>query len=258
MALGFIVSPAKKMNVVEGPPYAQGMPQHLTRTEELLRALRALSYDEAKDLWRCSDRLAEENYARLQDMRLEDARTAAVIAYEGIQYQHLAAQVMSEDELRYLAEHLRILSGFYGVLRPFDAVAPYRLEMQARLSMPARDGRPATRNLYEWWGDTLARTLAAEFGTVVNIASVEYAKAVTTSLPSLGTRIVTCLFGTLRASDGKLLQRSTEAKAARGTFMRWCAEHSITEPQDLRSFNERHYRLHEPLSTEDTLVFVRE
>ena len=160
MALGFIVSPAKKMNVVEGPPYVEGMPQHLARTEELLRALRALSYDEAKELWRCSDRLAEENYARLKDMCLEDARTAAVIAYEGIQYQHLAAQVMSENELDYLGKHLRILSGFYGVLRPFDAVVPYRLEMQARLPMPAREGHPATRNLYEWWGDTLARTLA--------------------------------------------------------------------------------------------------
>lgn len=258
MALGFIVSPAKKMNVVEGPPYVEGMPQHLARTEELLRVLRALSYDEAKELWRCSDRLAEENYARLQDMCLEDARTAAVIAYEGIQYQHLATQVMSEGELGYLGKHLRILSGFYGVLRPFDAVVPYRLEMQTRLPMPACEGHPATRNLYEWWGDTLARTLAEEFDTVVNIASVEYAKAVTTSLPALGTRIVTCLFGTLRASDGKLLQRSTEAKAARGTFMRWCAEHSVAEPQDLRSFNERHYRLHEPLSTEDNLVFVRE
>ena len=185
---------------------------------ELLRVLRALSYDEAKELWRCSDRLAEENYARLQDMCLEDARTAAVIAYEGIQYQHLATQVMSEGELGYLGKHLRILSGFYGVLRPFDAVVPYRLEMQTRLPMPACEGHPATRNLYEWWGDTLARTLAEEFDTVVNIASVEYAKAVTTSLPALGTRIVTCLFGTLRASDGKLLQRSTEAKAARGTF----------------------------------------
>lgn len=258
MALGFIISPAKKMNVVEGPPYAQGMPQHLAHTKELLCALRALSYDEAKELWRCSDRLAEENYARLQDMRLEDARTAAVIAYEGIQYQHLAAQVMNEDELCYLGKHLRILSGFYGVLRPFDAVVPYRLEMQARLSMPAYDGHPATRNLYEWWGDTLSHTLAGEFDTVVNIASVEYAKAVTTQLPALGTRIVTCLFGTLRPSDGKLLQRSTEAKAARGTFMRWCAEHNAVNPADLRTFNERHYRFHEPQSTENTLVFIRE
>ena len=258
MALGFIVSPAKKMNVVEGPPFAEGTPAHLARTEELFAALHDLSYDEAKTLWCCSDRLAEQNYARLHETQLADARTAAVVAYEGIQYQHLAAQVMSDDELAYLGDHLRILSGFYGILHPFDAVVPYRLEMQARLAMPACGARPATKNLYEWWGDTLAQSLAAEFDTIVNIASVEYAKAVTPYLPGLGLRTITCLFGTLRPKDGKLIQRSTEAKAARGTFMRWCAEHHAEQASDLSSFNERAYHLHEDLSTEDTLVFVKE
>ena len=106
MALGFIVSPAKKMNVVEGPPFAEGTPAHLAHTKELFAALNALSYEEAKALWCCSDRLAEQNYARLHETQPADARTAAVIAYEGIQYQHLAAQVMSDDELVSLAQKI--------------------------------------------------------------------------------------------------------------------------------------------------------
>ena len=257
MALGLIVSPAKKMNVVEGPPYVTSMPQHLERTQELLARLQQLTYDEAKDLWRCSDRLAQVNYERLCHMDLRHDLTASVLAYEGIQYQHLAASVMDERSLAWLDQHLRILSGFYGVLRPGDGVTPYRLEMQARLAMPARSDRPATSDLYGFWGDALARSLAAEFDLVVNVASVEYAKAVAPYLSDLGTDTLTCLFGAVRPTDGKLLQRSTEAKAARGSFVRWCAEREVTSREELLSFGERGYRLDEERSEERTLVFVR-
>lgn len=256
MTLGLIISPAKKMNVLEGPPYVSSMPLFMDRTKELLARLRELSYDEAKDLWRCSDRLAQANYERVQAMDLERNLTAAVIAYEGIQYQHLAASVLDEDSLAWLDGHLRILSGFYGVLRPGDGVTPYRLEMQAKLAMPAGE-RPATTDLYGCWADELAKALAAEFQTVVNVASVEYAKAVTPHLAGLGTQVLTCLFGTVRPKDGKLVQRSTEAKAARGSFVRWCAERRVSTPGELRSFAERGYRLDEERSDEAELVFVR-
>ena len=257
MTLGIIVSPAKKMNVVEGPPYVTSTPRHLGRTQQLLERLQALSYDEAKTLWQCSDRLAQLNYERLHAMDLEHDLTAAVLAYEGIQYQHLAASVLDEKSLAWLDAHLRILSGFYGVLRPCDGVTPYRLEMQAKLAMPGTDEQPATTDLYEFWGTTLAHSLATEFDVVVNVASIEYAKAVKPHLAGLGVRLLACLFGTIRASDGRLLQRSTEAKAARGSFVRWCAEQGVTEPEQLREFSERGYRLDQSRSNEDTLVFVR-
>ncbi|MDO4404910.1 MAG: peroxide stress protein YaaA [Atopobiaceae bacterium] len=257
MALGVIISPAKKMNVVEGPPYVTALPRHVQRSQELLGRLQSLPYDEAKALWRCSDRLARLNFERLRTMDLARDLTAAVLAYEGIQYQHLAASVLDEDGLDWIDAHLSILSGLYGVLRPFDGVVPYRLEIQARLATPATDGRPATSDLYGFWGDTLARTLAEAFDLVVNVASVEYAKAVTPYLPSLGVHVITCLFGTVRSTDGKLLQRSTEAKAARGTFVRWCAERGVTDRDQLREFADRGYHLDKSRSDQDTLVFVR-
>ncbi len=139
-----------------------------------MRAVRALSRDEAQALWACSDRLADLNYERFQAMNLERDTTAAAVAYEGIQYTHLAPGVMSERELAWLDEHLRILSGLYGVLRPLDGVVPYRLEMQARLAV---DGE---RDLYGFWGNSLYETLVEEgCDTIVNVASVEYARAVT-------------------------------------------------------------------------------
>jgi len=248
--LGFIVSPAKKMNVVEGPPCAASTPRFLDDARRLAAAVGALSYDEAKALWKCSDKLAELNFDRFTHMDLGRDVTAAVLAYEGIQYQHLAPQVLDEAALAWLDAHLRILSGFYGVLRPSDGVVPYRLEMQARLAV---DGH---RDLYGYWGDRLARSLAGEFSCVVNVASVEYARAVTPYLPELGVPILTCLFGDARG--GRLVQRSTEAKASRGTFVRWCAETGVARADELASFCERGYALDEGLSSAGTLVFVRE
>ena len=248
--LGFIVSPAKKMNVVEGPPWAASAPRFLDDARTLAAAVARLSYDEAKALWKCSDKLATLNYERFHDMDLDRNPTAAVLAYEGIQYQHLAPQVLVLDALAWLDAHLRILSGFYGVLRPSDGVVPYRLEMQAKLAVGGQ------RDLYGHWGDRMARALADEFSCVVNVASVEYARAVTPFLPELGVPVLTCLFGDVRGR--RLIQRSTEAKAARGTFVRWCAETGVARADELASFCERGYALDEGLSSADTLVFVRE
>ena len=248
MSFVCIVSPAKKMNVVDGPPAVTAAPRFLQRTETLMRAMQALSYDEAKALWKCSDKLARLNYDRFAHMDLHHDCTAAVAAYEGIQYQHLAPQVMSEDQLAWLNDHLRILSGFYGVLRPFDGVVPYRLEMQARLAV---DG---AQNLYEFWGDTLARDLAQHADSVVNLASVEYAKSVLPWAEAADLRVLTCVFGELR--EGRFVQRATEAKAARGTFVRWCAEHDVQDLDELRAFDERGYALDESRSNAQRLVFV--
>ena len=168
----------------------------------------------------------------------------AAFSYVGIQYQSMAPEVLDQESLAWLQSHLWILSGLYGCVRPFDAVQPYRLEMGAKL---AADG---AKNLYAFWGDALARAVcgymddetppktgaASHAGTcVVNLASVEYAKAV---LPHLdqGSRCVTCIFGEdLRA--GKPVQRSTASKTARGSMVRWMAENRIEDPAELVRFD---------------------
>lgn len=249
MGFRIIVSPAKKMNVVEGPPWPQDRPVFLDRTRTLLERLRELTFEEARDLWKTSDKLTELNYERLEGMDLDRDLTAAVIAYEGIQYQHLAPHVMDERSLAWLGSHLRIISGFYGVVRPFDGVVPYRLEMQARLAVGE------THDLYGFWGDALAREVSSGCDTIANLASVEYAKAVVPHAEKLGTRVVTCLFGQMQGE--RFVQRSTEAKAARGTFVRWCAENGIEDVRDFPGFSERGYAFDRDRSAGDTLVFVR-
>ena len=111
----------------------QGYPEFIEDTDILRRYISGLSYGEAKALWKCNDKIAEQNFERFRDMDLKRNLTPALIAYEGIQYQYMAPTVMDETSLAYLQEHLRILSGFYGILKPLDGLVPYRLEMNAKL-----------------------------------------------------------------------------------------------------------------------------
>ena len=130
-----IISPAKKMKVDTDSfaPYA--LPQFLAETQQLKEALQKLSGRELQALWRCNDAIAKLNVERLRAMDLHSRLTPAILAYEGIQYRYMAPGVFEDRQFSYIQEHLRILSGFYGMLRPFDGVTPYRLEMRAKLSL---------------------------------------------------------------------------------------------------------------------------
>ena len=141
---------------------------------------------------------------------------------------------------------MRILSGFYGLLRPFDGVTPYRLEMQAKLAV---DG---CRDLYQFWGDRLARQLASEADVVLNLASREYSRAVEGYLPKT-VRFVTCTFGELK--DGKVVEKGTKCKMARGQMVRWLAENRVTSPEELQAFDQLGYRFRQTVSEKNHSVF---
>ena len=125
-----IISPAKKMRVDTDSMAWKNLPVFLEDSEKLLSSLRTFSTCELKALWKCSDALVKLNEDRLRHMDLHANLTPAIWAYEGIQYQHMLPEAFTDAEFAYVQQHLRILSGFYGILRPFDGVTPYRLEMQ--------------------------------------------------------------------------------------------------------------------------------
>ena len=225
-----IISPAKKMNVDTDSLPIDSLPPFLPQTERLLSALQTMSPKELQSLWKCNDNLAQLNIERLKAMTLRQNLTPAILSYEGIQYRYIAPGVMSAGQLEYLREHLRILSGFYGLLRPFDGVTPYRLEMQAKLSV---DG---AKDLYAFWGDSLAKHLEGDW--VLNLASKEYSKAVTPYLPE--SSVLTCVFG--EWLNGKVIEKGTKCKMARGQMVRWLAENQIKSPEDLQAFDQLGYR----------------
>ena len=243
-----IISPAKKMKVdTDSFPY-RDLPAFLSNTEEICGLLRSMSYDELKKLWKCNDQIAQLNVQRLRDMDLLGRLTPAVLAYEGIQYQYMAPGVFTDQEYAYIQEHLRILSGFYGVLRPFDGVTPYRLEMQAKLRIGA------CKDLYAYWGDRLAKALLAETNCILNLASKEYSVCVSKYLPD-SARFITCVFG--EEKDGKVMEKGTMCKMARGEMVRYMAQNQIENPEQLKSFNSLSYRFDASRSDDNTYIFLR-
>lgn len=242
-----IISPAKKMNVdTDSFPYRE-LPRFLPQTEQLCGILQSMSDTELKKLWKCNDQIAALNIRRLQNMDLHTRLTPALLAYEGIQYQYMAPGVFTEQALEYVQEHLRILSGFYGILKPFDGVTPYRLEMQAKL----RSGE--ARDLYAYWGDSLAKTLFGETDCIVNLASKEYSVCVSRYLPE-NVRFVTCVFG--EELDGKVIEKGTMCKMARGEMVRYMAENQIDDVERIKDFDRMHYRYDPKRSDENKFVFI--
>ncbi|OME98413.1 peroxide stress protein YaaA [Paenibacillus sp. FSL K6-1122] len=243
-----IISPAKKMKIDTDLMAIAQMPQFINESEQLLSLLQKLSYDELKAMWKCNDAIAEQNVERIRNMNIKANLTPAIYAYEGIQYQYMAPGVFQDEELAYLQQHLRILSGFYGMLRPLDGVTPYRLEMQGKLQ------GPGFKSLYQFWGSKLADQLQSESNYILNLASKEYSKNI---LPFLSeeTRFITCVFGQM--VNGKLVEKATWAKMARGEMVRYMAEHKITEVKDVRNFDRLNFAFSEERSDENMYVFIQ-
>lgn len=244
-----IISPAKKMRFdTDSLPY-RDLPVFLDKTRELLVVLNSMSLEALKKLWKCNDQIANLNFDRLQNMELERNLTPAILAYEGIQYQYMAPGVFTDEEFRYIQEHLRILSGFYGLLKPFDGVTPYRLEMQAKL----KTGE--CKDLYQYWSSTIAEALFSETNCIINLASKEYSQCVSRYLPE-DIRFITCVFGAEK--DGKVIEKGTICKIARGEMVRYMAENQITNAEDIKTFTGLGYRYASAHSTKDLFVFLRD
>lgn len=244
-----IISPAKKMNVNTDIISYKDLPVLLEQTEILMKWIQQLSYEEAKMLWACNDKIAEQNFKRFQEMNLKENLIPAILSYEGIQYQYMAPVVFERKEMEYIQQHLRILSGFYGVLKPFDGVTPYRLEMQAKVK-----GFFKVKDLYEFWGEKLYNEVADEDHIILNLASKEYSKNMERYLTP-EDYYVTCIFGEI--VNGKVQQKGTMAKMARGEMVRYMAENQIKNLDGIKNFNRLGYQYHEELSTEKEYVFLK-
>jgi len=243
-----ILSPAKKMNVDTDTVECIGVPKFIDKTEKILHWMQNQSHEELKKLWKCNDKIAEQNFERLENMNLFDGLTPAVLSYEGLAYQYMAPAVFEDGHLNYVQEHLRILSGFYGVLKAMDGVTPYRLEMQAKAPI---DGH---KDLYQFWGDRLYKEARDESGIIINLASKEYSKCIEKYLQKEDTYI-TCTF--CEMVNGKLAQKGTYAKMARGEMVRFMAEHQIERAEEIKKFDRLGYAFREDISTDTEYIFER-
>ena len=201
--LKVIISPAKKMKIRNDILPYKNIPFFIKEAEKLFSYMGNMSFDELKDLWKCSDKLVEENERQFRIGNLKQNLSPAILSYEGIQYKYMAPAVFEEQAFTWLEKHLRILSGFYGALSPFDGVIPYRLEMQARFHKEEID------NLYDFWGQKLADYVLKDCDCLINLASKEYSKSILKYIPE-NVRVITCVFGEL--IDGKIKEKGIEEK----------------------------------------------
>ncbi len=243
-----ILSPAKKMNTDTDTLEYDGLPVFLDQTEEILKWLRAQSPDNLQKLWGCNDKIAQQNFQRIKEMDLRKNLTPAILSYEGIAYQYMAPAVFENSSFDYVQEHLRILSGFYGVLKPMDGVTPYRLEMQAKAGIGGK------KDLYELWESRLYEEVIDDSHVIINLASKEYSKCIEKYLKP-DDYYVTVTFG--ETVKGKLVTKGTYVKMARGEMVRFMAENQIKDPEQIKGFDRLGYVYRDELSGDGEIVFER-
>lgn len=252
-----VISPAKTLDYDTPPTTARfTQPQFLDHAQELIGQLREMSPQQIGELMHLSDKLAALNVARYGSWHPDFTPTnakQALLAFKGDVYTGLGAEDFSEADFDFAQDHLRMLSGLYGVLRPLDLMQPYRLEMGTKLA------NPRGNNLYEFWGERISgwlnEALAAQGDEILlNLASNEYFGAV--KRKALNARIIDTEFKDLKNGQYKII--SFYAKKARGLMARYVIKERISDPQQLKAFDYQGYRYSAEHSKPDSLVFLRD
>ena len=251
-----VVSPAKTLDYESSLPTEDfTRPAHIKRSQLLINRLRDFSALDLSELQHVSSKIAQLNFERNHEWKtpftLNNSRQA-LFAFKGDVYTGLDAYSMSEQKITFAQDHLRILSGLYGVLRPLDLMRPYRLEMGTRLTTAE------AKNLYEFWDmeitDALNKQLKAiQSDTLVNLASNEYFKAVKTT--KVKGQIITPSFKDYKNGEYKMI--GFFAKKARGLMTRFIIDNKITQPDDIKNFDIEGYAYNPLMSNEHSWVFTR-
>ncbi|MCL4160779.1 UNVERIFIED_CONTAM: hypothetical protein GTU68_011350 [Idotea baltica] len=251
-----VISPAKTLDFDSKPvTKTHTQPHFLPQSQALIDELKLLSAADIASMMKLSDNLAGLNMARFQTWKrpfdLANSKQA-VLAFKGDVYSGLDADSLSEDALAFAQQHLRILSGLYGVLKPLDLIQAYRLEMGTSFA------NVKGKNLYQFWGSQLREAIETEAAQsdaiLVNLASNEYFKAL--EVKKLNTRVITPVFKDLKKGQYKII--SFYAKKARGLMSRYIIEHRINDPEQLKVFDSDGYYFSDDMSKNDEWVFIRD
>ena len=251
-----VISPAKTLDY-ETPPVTKtrSQPAYLKDAKQLIERARAYSAQDIMDLMSVSPKIAELNVQRFANWRTPfNTKNAkqAVLAFKGDVYTGLDAETFSEADFQFAQEHLRILSGLYGLLRPLDLMQAYRLEMGRKVDTERG------KNLYQFWGSSLTEGLNAQLDVLgseylINLASNEYFKSVKPK--ELNATIITPEFKDYKNGAYKMM--GVYAKKARGMLSRYIIQNQLTDPEQMKAFNEAGYRYNASMSKEHTWVFTR-
>ena len=251
-----VISPAKTLDY-DTPPKTKvfTIPDYLDQSQQLINRLRNFSSLDISDLMKVSAKIADLNFDRYESWKkpftVKNAKQS-VLAFKGDVYTGLDAMSFKSDDFKFAQNHLRVLSGLYGLLRPLDLMQPYRLEMGTKLKTD--NGK----NLYEFWGSDITEGLNKQLkkiksDTLINLASNEYFKSVKPN--ELNAEIITPAFKEFKNGDYKMI--GIYAKKARGLLSRYIIQNKLSDAEKIKSFNEEGYRFNKKLSKGNTWVFTR-
>lgn len=246
-----IISPAKKMQIDPDTFDVESTPQMIKQASEVVQYLKSQTTDELAKIWHTSERLFKMNIGRLKALDLYNpVQTPAILAFCGLQYQYMAPDLFTEGGLKYLQQNVRILSSLYGVLRPFDGVVPYRLEMKAKVHVNG------TQNLHTFWNRTWYDNLTKNDNLIINLASHMYADQIRKYLTD-DVQMISCIFGYFSEQKKKVIGDNTYAKMARGEMVRYLAENNVQDYHQMANFNDFGYQYSQKYSDSQTFVFLR-
>ena len=233
------------------------IPHFAKETEKLALALKKISISEIEKMMGVSKKLAELNFERFKNFEkkfnLKNSRQA-LLAFDGDVYGEIDKANFSEKDFEFAQKHVRILSGFYGLLKPLDLIQPYRLEMGCELKKSTLAKNLSVKNLYEFWEDKIAEYLDEESEKfVVNLASEEYFAAVNPE--KISKKVINISFKEKKGDFLKVI--GINAKKARGMMTNFAVKNKISNPQELKDFTESKYRFDKKLSDEGNFVFIR-
>jgi len=250
-----VISPSKTLDFSENKYQTHTHPRQLTQSQQLIDTAKKLSPEELSALMKISDKLSQLNWQRYRDFKqpfsLSNAKQA-LLAFKGDVYAGIDSDHYNEDDFAFAQQHLRILSGLYGALRPLDLIQPYRLEMGTRLQ------NPQGKNLYEFWDQQVTALLNQDLNAdsnplLINLASNEYFKVIKPKL--LNAKILTLAFKENKSGTYKII--GIHAKRARGLMSNFIIKNRLTNAEQIKDFNLENYVFNKPLSSDKEWVFSR-
>lgn len=244
-----MLSPAKNMKHIDAFDRDLSLPCFIDNTKEIVENIKAFSIEDFKNRMKINEKLAILNKNRFENIKFDTLGSPAILTYDGIQYKNIEADSFTKQDEEFADNCIRIISGLYGVIKPYDSIYEYRLEMQTKLQVRE------FKNLYEYWGNSIYEQLIKEKRAIVNLTSNEYSKSIEKFIKDSDTYI-TCTFKV--SKNGKLKVESTQAKKARGMMVKYIVKNRVKNTEELKKFNLGGYEYQENLSDNGEYIFVKE
>ena len=243
-----LISPSLAMEKCSDECMDLTIPVQIDKAKTIVSYIKKLDLYEIKSLMKVNDKITYATKSRYENIKFDCNGSPAILSYKGLVYKNMYASVFDRDDIEFCAKHIRILSGLYGVLKPYDSIYEYRLELKTKFAIEN------SSNLYEYFGSTMYDNIVCDDREIVNICSNEYSRAIIPYLTDKD-RFVTCSFKVKK--NGALRVITTEAKAGRGKMANFIVKNKINNVELLRDFNYDGYKFDRKLSSKDEYVFVK-